>query len=137
MKLPWSAFTTGLIVLGILMTSVVAADLLRRGLHRYPVHPQWPLGDADARRGRILITDNGCGACHVIPGIRRAKGRVGPKLDDYADQMYVSGMMANTPENLVRWLHDPKGVNPQTAMPDLGVSEQDAWDMAAYLYSLR
>lgn len=137
MRVPWSAFTTGLILFGALLTSVVAADLARRGLRRNPVHPQWPLGDADAVRGRELIAERGCGACHVIPGVRRARGRVGPKLDDYASQMYIAGVLANTPENLALWLRDPAGVNPRTVMPDLGLSEAEARDMVAYLYSLR
>jgi hypothetical protein len=38
---------------------------------------------------------------------------------------------------MLRWLRTPQEVNPRTAMPDLGVSERDARDMAAYLYTLR
>jgi cytochrome c1 len=46
-------------------------------------------------------------------------------------------MLPNTPENLVRWLRDPQKLNPRTAMPDLGVTERDAQDIAAYLYTLK
>jgi cytochrome c len=34
-------------------------------------------------------------------------------------------------------VRDPKAVKPQTAMPDMGVSETDARDIAAYLATLR
>jgi hypothetical protein len=33
----------------------------------------------------------------------------------------------------VRWLRSPQQIKPHSAMPDLGVTEQDAIDMAAYL----
>jgi cytochrome c len=38
---------------------------------------------------------------------------------------------------MLRWIRDPQSVNPRTVMPNLGVTEQHARDMAAYLYSLR
>ena len=136
-RMPWSYFTWGLILLGALMSFAVAFDLSYRGLHRHPVHPEWPLGDGDPVRGRTLIKEYGCGACHSIPGVRQAKGRVGPKLEDFVHQMYIAGVLANTPENLVAWLQRPQQINPMTAMPDLHVSEADALDMVAYLYSMR
>jgi cytochrome c1 len=51
--------------------------------------------------------------------------------------MYVAGVLANTPDNLVRWIRNPKDVNSQTAMPAMGVTDQDATDIAAYLYSTK
>jgi hypothetical protein len=62
---------------------------------------------------------------------------VGPPLDRIATRKYIAGMLPNTAENMLRWLRTPQDVNPRTAMPDLGVSERDARDMAAYLYTLR
>jgi len=79
----------------------------------------------------------GCGACHVIPGVTGATGMVGPPLDGWSRRVYIAGNLANTPENLVRWIRYPQAVEPGTAMPDLGVNEADARDIAAYLYSLR
>jgi len=49
--------------------------------------------------------------------------------------MYVAGMLENTPENMTAWIHNPKAINPKTAMPVVGASEQDASDIAAYLYA--
>jgi cytochrome c1 len=46
-------------------------------------------------------------------------------------------MLPNTPENMVRWLREPQAVNPRSAMPDLGVSEGDARDIAAFLSTIR
>jgi cytochrome c len=34
------------------------------------------------------------------------------------------------------WLMNPPGVDPKTAMPNMGVNTKDASDIAAYLYTL-
>lgn len=65
-----------------------------------------------------------------------ANSLVGPPLDRMAKRIYVAGTLPNTPDNLIRWLREPQTLAPFTAMPDLGVSERDARDMAAYLYTL-
>lgn len=78
----------------------------------------------------------GCGACHTIPGIRAADGLVGPPLVRFAERAFIAGQLPNTPENLVRWITNPQEVEPGTAMPDLGVSEEEARSMATYLHSL-
>lgn len=91
----------------------------------------------DPQRGRQAIQDYGCDTCHTIPGVPSANALVGPPLNDWADRRYIAGNLINTPDNLLRWLQSPQTVEPGTAMPDMGVTEQDARDMGAYLYSLR
>ncbi|MDH0681467.1 c-type cytochrome [Achromobacter animicus] len=88
---------------------------------------------ADPDRGRRLIAEHGCTACHTVPGVSGPASRVGPPLGNMARQAYVAGLLPNTPENLVRWLMDPPAVNPRTAMPDTGLQQADAEDIAAYL----
>jgi cytochrome c1 len=100
-------------------------------------HPRYVIAGASAARGRAALTAYGCGSCHRIPGVRPAVGVVGPPLEHWAQRTYVGGRLANTPGNLVRWIMRPQGVVPGNAMPDLGVSEPAARDMAAYLYGLR
>lgn len=95
------------------------------------------LTGGDPRRGAALIEAYGCDACHTIPGIRGANSQVGPALGGVVERVYIAGVLKNTPENMVRWIHDPQGVDDRTAMPTLGVSERDARHIAAYLYSLR
>jgi cytochrome c len=94
----------------------------------------WVVEDGDPRAGAEAIVEYGCSACHVISGIRRATGRVGPKLPEIQQQIYIGGVLPNTPENMVRWIQDPQEHCPATAMPDLGVTQLDARDIAAYLY---
>jgi len=43
----------------------------------------------------------------------------------------------NTPANLFRWIRTPQQVEAGTAMPNLGVTEEQARDIASYLYTLR
>ncbi|GGG23948.1 hypothetical protein GCM10010964_10150 [Caldovatus sediminis] len=78
----------------------------------------------------------GCGACHRIPGVRNARAMVGPPLDAFAQRGYVAGVLPNRPANLLAWLRNPPAINPMTAMPDLGLTEAEARDIAAYLYTL-
>jgi cytochrome c2 len=91
----------------------------------------------DPERGARSMVEHGCGACHTIPGVTGANGSVGPRLEGFADRAYVAGVLPNEPGGLVRWIVDPPAHSPMTAMPDLGVTEAEARDMAAYLYDLR
>jgi mono/diheme cytochrome c family protein len=92
---------------------------------------------ADAGRGRIALRQYGCDTCHRIPGVVGPQARVGPPLDDVATGFYIAGVLRNTPDNLRLWIRFPQTVKPLSGMPDLGVSDKDARDIAAYLYSLR
>jgi cytochrome c len=86
-------------------------------------------------RGRRSLEQYGCGSCHAIPGVARARGRVGPALEGLALRGYLAGRLTNEPKNLTRWIRHPREVDPATAMPELGVTEPDARNMAAYLYT--
>ena len=92
-------------------------------------------GQAD--RGRHLIFAYGCGSCHVVPGVPDANGSVGPPLRNFAGRAYIAGALQNTPVNLSRWIMDPQQIEPGTAMPSLGVSAEQARDIASYLHTLR
>jgi cytochrome c2 len=90
----------------------------------------------DPRVGAQLIEGYSCGACHIIPGIRGADGNVGPPLNGIATRTFIAGHLPNNARNLEHWLRDPPAVVPGTAMPALGLSDQTARDVAAYLYTL-
>jgi cytochrome c len=89
----------------------------------------------DANRGKAAIVATGCGACHVIDGIDDAHGEVGPPLSGIAKRSVIGGALPNTPENIMRWIEDAPSISPHTAMPNLGVTPDQARDMAAYLYA--
>lgn len=88
-------------------------------------------------RGRKLIEQFHCGSCHVIPGVQGADGTVGPPLILFAKRSFIAGEVPNTQENLIRWIMSPQSIEQDTAMPQLGLSDSQASDVAAYLYTLR
>lgn len=121
---------------------LIAAAAAAAGLALAPVAcatspsppPEVPAGDPE--RGARLIEQYGCGACHSVPGVRGADGLVGPPLTSFGARSYIAGQLPNNGDNLQRWIRDPQGVEPGTAMPDLGVTGVDAEDIAAYLFTL-
>ncbi|MEO8126070.1 MAG: cytochrome c oxidase assembly protein [Bryobacteraceae bacterium] len=119
----------GVWIIFILFVGITGCD------RRLPSSP-WKLEGANASRGPALMEVYGCGACHTIPGVPRAIGRVGPPLGEFGQRAFVAGMLRNNPENLVKWLREPQSIVPGNAMLDMGVTEQDARDLAAYLYAL-
>ncbi|HEX7889466.1 MAG TPA: c-type cytochrome [Ramlibacter sp.] len=91
----------------------------------------------DPERGRVALHQHGCNSCHTIPGVTGAGVYVGPPLAGMAGRQFIAGTLLNTQDNMRRWLMETQQVKPGTAMPQLGVSERDARDMAAYLATLR
>ena len=91
---------------------------------------------ADPARGVRAIRAYGCGSCHMIPGVQGADGMVGPPLNGWRQRAIIAGYLANTPDHLVQWIVMPQSVAPGNAMPNLGVTDGDARDIAAYLYTL-
>lgn len=90
-----------------------------------------------AKEAPRAMRDYGCNSCHTIPGVQGANSLVGPPLTAFARRRFIGGRVPNSPEELVLWIRNPQAVKPGTAMPNLGVSDQDARNMAAYLYTLR
>jgi cytochrome c len=93
--------------------------------------------NGDPARGHALIESYGCGSCHTIPGIHNANGLVGPPLLYFSKRTMIAGQLPNTSENLAHWIEHPRSVEPKTAMPELGLDDDQADDMVAYLYTLR
>jgi cytochrome c1 len=95
------------------------------------------LTGADPEHGKIALTSYGCVACHTIPGVSGSNSLTAPPLIGISQRSYLAGMLENTPANLRLWIQHPRKINPHTAMPEQGVTDQDASDMAAYLYTAR
>ena len=91
----------------------------------------------DARRGRLLLAQYQCGSCHVIPDVVAARGTLGPTLAGFGRRSYIAGELPNLSDNLVRWIVQPRALVPDTTMPSMGVSVEDARHMAAFLHGLR
>lgn len=105
--------------------------------------------DRDTRRAAEQLTGGnpdrapaamrryGCTSCHTIPGVDGASAAVGPPLSAFGRRSYIAGHLSNDAQTLVRWIRRPHSLDPRTAMPEMGVTDQDARDIAAYLYTLR
>ena len=115
-------------------------------LQRAPAAPACGRGPAtplpagavvDVARGREALHQYACSACHTIPGVTSSSPHVGPPLEGMGSRKLIAGTLANTPENLALWLMQTQKVKPGTAMPELGVTPQDARDIAGYLGTLR
>jgi len=91
---------------------------------------------ADPALGLAVIESWGCGACHQIPGVDWPRGQVGGSLAGFAQRPLIAGRHPNQPDVLMRWLRDPPALSPDTAMPATGLTEAQARDVAAYLYTL-
>ena len=118
---------------GGLLTLVLSLTACPRGAERHAV----ALTGGNVKQGEALLYSYGCVMCHVIPGVRGENGLVGPPLTDIASRAYLVGQLPNTPENMIRWIRYPQQISPYSAMPSMGVTEAEARDMAAYLYTLR
>ena len=97
---------------------------------------RWTVEGGDIESGKRMIEFYDCGSCHSIPGIDNADGVVGPPLDFWGRRALIAGNLPNNPDNLIAWLVEPHAIEPGTAMPDVGATQAEARDMAAYLFSL-
>lgn len=91
----------------------------------------------DPVKGQRLMAQYQCAVCHAIPEVPGPAGNAGPPLEQFGRRSYIAGGIPNTPDKLTRWLDNPQAMKPGTAMPDLGVSPEEARHMAAYLLTLR
>ena len=121
-----------LIFAGVVGLTTVACTGGRDTGEVYPIRT----GGNASDEAKVIVTKN-CGSCHTIPGIREAKGVVGPPLYFFSRRTFIAGQLPNTPDNLTRWVQAPQSVEANTAMPNLGLTERQARDVAAYLYTLR
>jgi cytochrome c len=120
-----------LVVFGVLVIALLAnttADM--------PVMTKQTVPDGNPLDAPEAIQRYGCGTCHSIPGVAGANGTVGPELENISSRSLLAGQIPNTPDNLMLWIQHPQMIRPGNDMPEMGVSDADARNIAAYLYSL-
>ncbi|RXN92292.1 cytochrome c oxidase subunit II [Achromobacter aloeverae] len=99
--------------------------------------PAAPVQDQALQRGQRLFVEHACASCHTVAGTQAA-GTVGPDLTHLADRpMLAAGTVANTRDQLLKWISNPYAIKPGTAMPATPLSRQDAESLVSYLESLR
>jgi cytochrome c oxidase subunit 2 len=115
-----------------------AADFERWASAQRDTAPPPPPADTLALAGAELFRQpqSLCTTCHTVSGI--SVGVVGPNLSHVASRARIAGgMLANTPEDLARWLENPPAVKPGSLMPNVGLTPAKARAIAAYLRTLR
>jgi cytochrome c2 len=95
------------------------------------------LTGGSAERGRRAVLHYGCHACHEIPGVPGARATIGPSLKGIASRSTLAGHYATSTSAMLTWIQHPQEMLPGNVMPDMGVSEADARDLTAYLFTLR
>lgn len=126
-----------LLVIFLLLAAGVSGALVRRSYVRETEARARDLTGGNPARGRHLASGLGCVACHTVPKAVGPRATVAPSLAGFAGRRYIAGTAENTAANLILFLRDPRAIAPKTAMPHLRLSEADARDLAAFLYTLR
>lgn len=94
-----------------------------------------PFKEGNADAGKAVFTSKGCTGCHTIEGVQGAVGTVGPNLTHIAGQQYDK--FPNDPQFLKQWVNDPQTAKPGTAMPKLGLNDQELNDVVTFLTTLK
>lgn len=93
------------------------------------------LTGGDPRQGPALIRRFGCGGCHTVPGVPGADGKVAPSLGGLRERVYIAGRFPNSGQALIDWIARPEALAEHSAMPNTGITRDQARDVAAYLYA--
>jgi cytochrome c oxidase subunit II len=84
--------------------------------------------------GEKLFMAKGCMGCHSLQAVNAPKGLIGPNLANVGARSHIAaGWLANTDENLERWIREPQAVKKGVLMPNLGVTAEEAKALRAYL----
>ena len=75
--------------------------------------------------------------CHNIGGTL-AGSHVGPDLTHIASRRSIAaGSLANTPDNLAKWIADPQSIKPGSRMPATNLSSSELNALVTYLETLK
>ncbi len=93
-----------------------------------------PPQGAEYAAGEKLFMTKGCMGCHSLQAANAPKGLIGPNLANVGARSHIAaGWLANTDENLERWIREPQSVKKGVLMPNLGVTADEAKALRAYL----
>jgi cytochrome c oxidase subunit 2 len=97
-----------------------------------------PAGDPLVAQGQKLFLLKGCVGCHSLVAYNAPAGLLGPNLANVGARTYIAaGTLPNTDENLAHWIRVPQDVKHGVLMPNLGVTEDEAKALVAFLRTHR
>ncbi|MDE2403226.1 MAG: cytochrome c [Sphingomonadales bacterium] len=129
-------FVLALLGLALIAAPISVSVLLGEEARAARVNAEAMTGGRVAR-GEAAVRRFGCTGCHAMSVLRGPSGLVGPPLSGIASRAEIAGSLANTPEHMVAWLRFPQQLRPGCGMPQQPMTEAEARDLAAYLYTLR
>jgi cytochrome c oxidase subunit 2 len=96
----------------------------------------------ETRAGRELFRSLACAGCHTVQNLTAGRFPGAPPLDGVASRPSIAGGVLtmtdeNRRDNFRRWIANPPAVKPGTAMPSLGLSEQQVNDITEFLLTLK
>lgn len=95
-----------------------------------------PATAAAVADGAALFARSACVGCHTIRGV--SAGVIGPDLTHFGSRGTVAaGILPSTLDNVAAWVKDPQALKPGVKMPALGLTDEQARAVAAYLLSLK
>jgi cytochrome c oxidase subunit 2 len=113
---------------------VDAPDAFERWVAAQKAAPAEPTGLA--AEGKAIFTRSACVGCHTIRGVSTSV--LGPDLTTFGSRRTLAaGILPNTPETVAAWLKNPPALKPAAKMPALGLTDDQARAVAAYLLSLK
>lgn len=118
------------------MTARPLVLLLTLAACKAPPDQRHHMPQSDPARGLAAIERAGCAACHQIPGVYWPEGATGPALGQFARQGLIAGKLPNRADVLADFVRNAPAVLPGTTMPAMPLNEEEARDVAAYLYTL-
>ncbi|MBM3984618.1 MAG: c-type cytochrome, partial [Planctomycetes bacterium] len=102
----------------------------RQGLQATGYQPaKPPSGAGDAAAGKRLFTERGCLGCHSLEREGLVQSHHGPDLSSLGSKVNAAW--------LYDWIRNPTAYWPETVMPDLRLTDKEAWDITSYLLAGR
>ncbi|MFL5439748.1 MAG: c-type cytochrome [Myxococcales bacterium] len=90
----------------------------------------------DAAKGKEIFDSVGCRGCHVYEKGSTARRSEGSAERDYAPNLWNVADKAR-PEWIYSWVKNPKAMWPETKMPDLRLTDEEAANVTAFLLTMK
>jgi len=113
---------------------VDAPDAFARWVAAQKAEQAEPAGRA--AEGKAIFARSACVGCHTIRGV--SSGALGPDLTTFGSRhTLAAGLLPISIDNVAAWLKNPPAMKPDAKMPALGLTDEQARAVAAYLIGLK
>ena len=118
-------------------TAAAGATITSLGAATQQAAPAVPDTTTPAGKGAKLFATRGCIGCHTLDATTKAT-MIGPNLANVGGRRYIgAGTLLNNDENLARWVFNPQLIKHGVLMQPMGLTMDEARQVAAYLRTHR